>query len=147
MDFAGTGYYSLDTYQSVDEIEPASICNQQSPLPDFSKAKPDKSIGSYRVEMDVDYEPGDHPIVFHVSSSGRALQPWQAYASYTLTGGFVLYGLCGEGFVVDEVFGTPQANPSHFTAFRDSDDMAMFDPESAAASGTKRLRLGYTCVR
>ena len=147
MDLSGTGYYSLDTYQSVDEVEPVGTCKQQSPLPDFSKAKPDRAIGSYRVEMDVDYEPGDHPIVFHVSSSGKELQPWQAYASYMLTGGFVLYGHCGEGFVVDKVFGTPQANPSHFAESRDSGDMASFDPESAAASGTKHLRLGYTCVR
>jgi hypothetical protein len=147
MDFSPTGYYSLDTCQSVDEIEPVGTCKQQSPLPDFSTAKPDKAIGSYRVEMDVDYEPGDHPIVFHVSSSGKELRPWQAYASYMLTGGFVLYGLCGEGFVVDKVFGTPEVHPSHFTASGDSDDMASFDPESAAASGTKHLRLGYTCVR
>lgn len=146
MDFSPTGYYSLDTYQSVDGIEPAGTCKQQSPLPDFSKAKPDKEIVSYRVEMDVDYEPGDHPVVFHVSSSGKELRPWQAYASYTLTGGFVLYGHCGEGFVVGKVFGTPQANPSHFEP-GDSGDMAAFDPESAAASGTKHLRLGYTCVR
>jgi hypothetical protein len=147
MDFSPTGYYSLDTYQSADEIEPVGTCKQQPPLPDLSNAKPDKAIGSYRVEMDVDYEPGDHPIVFHVSSSGKELQPWQAYASYMLTGGFVLYGFCGEGFVVDNVFGTPQANPAHFDEPRDAGDMAMFDPESAAASGNKHLRLGYTCVR
>ena len=147
MDFSPTGYYSLDTYQSVDEIEPVATCKQQSPLRDFSNAKPDKAIGSYRVEMDVDYEPGDHPIVFHVSSSDKELQPWQAYASYILTGGFVLYGLCGEGFVIDKVFGTPQANPSHSDEPRDAGDMAEFDPESAAASGIKHLRLGYTCVR
>lgn len=147
LDLSGTGYYSLDIYQDVNEIEPVSSCAQQSPFPDYSKAKPDQAIGSYRVEMDVDYEPGDHPIVFHVSSSGQKLQPWQAYASYTLTGGFVLYGHCGEGFVVDRVFGTPQAKPSHFDEPRDAGDMAAFDPESAAASGTKHLRLGYTCVR
>ncbi|HEX4602681.1 MAG TPA: hypothetical protein VH724_01700 [Candidatus Angelobacter sp.] len=96
--------------------------------------------------MDVDYEPGDHPIVFHVSMSGKVLRPWQAYASYMLTGGFVLYGHCGEGFVVDKVFGTLEANPSHFEP-RGSGDMAAFLPENAAASGKKHLRLGYTCVR
>ena len=145
--FSGTGYYSLDTYQSVTDIEPVATCARQSPLPDYSRAKPDKEVRAYRVEMDVDYEPGDHPIVFRVSSSGKVLRPWQAYASYLLTGGFVLYGRCGEGFVVDKVFGTPQAKPSHFDEPRDSGDMAAFDPESAAASGQKDLRLGYTCVR
>jgi hypothetical protein len=64
-----------------------------------------------------------------------------------LTGGFVLYGHCGKGFVVDKVFGTPEAHPSHFTESRDSGDMAAFDPEGAATSGKTHLRLGYTCVR
>jgi hypothetical protein len=142
-----TGYYSLDAYQDVKEIQSVGACAQKALFPDYSKAKPDKSIRAYRVEMRVDYEPGDHPVVFRVSSSGKALRPWQAYASYYLTGGFVLYGHCGEGFVVDKVFGTPQANPSHFAESRDPDDMAAFDPESAAASGVKNLHLGYTCVR
>jgi hypothetical protein len=147
INFSGTGYYSLDTYQSVDEVEPVGSCAQQPPFPDYSGARPDAAIRAYRVEMHVDYEPGDHPVIFRVSSSGKALRPWQAYANYTLTGDFALYGFCGEGFVVDKVFGTPQAKPSHFTESQDSDDMAAFDPEAAAASGKKDLRLGYTCVR
>jgi hypothetical protein len=64
-----------------------------------------------------------------------------------LTGGFVLYGHCAEDFVLDKVFGTAQAKPSHFDEPRTPDDMAAFDPESAAASGKKNLHLGYTCVR
>ena len=147
IDFSPTGYYSLDTYQAVDQIEPVGTCVQQSPFPDYSKARPDKSIHEYRVDMHVNYEPGDHPITFRASSAGKELQPWQAYASYMLTGGFVLYGYCGEGFVVDKVLGTPQANPRHFTEQRSPDDAAAFDPESAAASGKKDLHLGYTCVR
>ncbi|HVN20938.1 MAG TPA: hypothetical protein VMU05_19285 [Dongiaceae bacterium] len=147
IDFSPTGYYSLDTYQAVEQIDPVGECARQSPFPDYSKSKPDRSVREYRVEMRVDYEPGDHPIVFHVSHTGKELQPWQAYASYMLTGGFVLYGYCGKGFVVDEVFGTPEANPSHFTERGSPDDWAAFNPESAAASGNKELKLGYTCVR
>lgn len=143
LDISGTGYYSLDTYQSVDQIEPVGVCARQSPFPDYSKAKPGKSISAYRVDMHVDYRPGDHPIIFHVSRAGKELRPWQAYASYALTGGFVLYGHCGEGFTVSRVFGTPEAKPSHF----EGENMAAFDPESAAASGKKDLHLGYTCVR
>ena len=90
--------------------------------------------------MHVNYEPGDHPIIFRVSSAGKELQPWQAYASYSLTGGYVLYGYCADGFVVDKVFGTPQAKPTLI-------DTALFDPESAAVSGKTDLHLGYTCVR
>jgi hypothetical protein len=145
--FSGTGYYSLDTNQPVDQIEPIGPCTRQMPFPDYSKAKPDKSVRAYRVDMHINYVPGDHPIIFRVSSAGKDLRPWQVYASYTLTGGFVLYGHCGKGFVVDRIFGTPQAHPSHFDEPRTSADMAAFDPESAAAAGKTDLHLGYTCVR
>jgi hypothetical protein len=97
--------------------------------------------------MRVNYEAGDHPVIFRVTSAGKELQPWQAYASYQLTGGFVLYGLCGDGFVVDKVFGTSEAHPDHFDDPRTPEDRAMFDPEGAAAAGKKDLQLGYTCVR
>jgi hypothetical protein len=147
IDFSPTGYYSLDTYQDVTEIEPVGSCSRKQPLPDDSVTKPSNAIRAYRVDMFVDYEPGDHPVVFRVSSAGKSLRPWQAYASYWLTGGFVLYGHCGQGFVVSTVFGTPQANPGHFDEPRTSSDMAMFDPESASVAGVTKLHLGYTCVR
>jgi hypothetical protein len=147
LGIAMTGYYSLDVNQDVKEIEPVGACARQEPIPDYSSAKPDKAIRAYRVDMAMDYDPLHHPINFRVASAGKELQPWQAYASYTLTGGFVLYGRCAEGFIVDKVFGTPEASPSHFTERGDSGDMAMFDPESAASSGKKNLRLGYTCLR
>jgi hypothetical protein len=144
--FSPTGYYSLDTYQMVAQIEPVGDCERQLPFPDYSNAKPDKSIRDYRVDMQIAHD-GDHPIVFRVSSAGKELRPWQAYAKYLLTGGFVLYGNCGEGFAVDKVFGTAQANPSHFGEPQTSDDMAMFYPEDAVEFGKKDLHLGYTCVR
>ena len=65
------------------------------------------------------------PYLFRVTSAGRELRRWQAYASYILTGGFVFYGFCGDGFMADQVF----------------------YPESTAASGKKDLQLGYACVR
>lgn len=145
--FSPTGYYSLDMYQDVEKVEPVGECVQQLPFPDHSKAKPDKTIREYRVEMHIDYEGGDHPILFSVSSAGKELRPWQAYADYILTGGFVLYGLCAKGFVVDQVFGTPEANPSHLLEPRNPSDMAAFGPESASAAGKKDLHLGYTCLR
>lgn len=147
IDFSPTGYYSLGMYQYVRAIEPVGKCEQQSPFPIYSKARPDNAVGAYRVDMHVNYEPGDHPVEFRVTSAGKELRPWQAYAMYYLTGGFVLYGLCGDGFVVDKVFGTPEARPGHFDDPRSSGDMAMFDPEGAAAAGKKDLQLGYTCVR
>ncbi len=147
IDLSLTTYYSLDLNQVVNRIEPVGSCTQQPPFPDYSKAKPDKSVGHYRVDMHVNFSPGDHPIVFYVSNSGQELKPWQAYAKYWLTGGFVLYGLCGDGFVIDRVYGTPQAGASHFDDPRTVGDMAAFNPESAAEAGVTDLRLGYTCVR
>jgi hypothetical protein len=141
LDLSPTGYYTLETYQNVDAIAAAGPCKQQSALPKELKADPDKRIRAYRVDMHVNYTPGDHPIRFRISSAGKELHPWQAYASYFFTGGFVLYGNCGDGFAVDHVFGTPQAHPS-----RPAEDAA-FDPESAAAAGTTDLHLSYTCVR
>lgn len=147
IDFSGTGYFSLDTFQDVKSIETVGTCARQKPFPDYSGSKPDKNVQAYRVDMHIIYTRQDHPVVFHVSSAGRELRPWQAYASYWMTGGYVLYGHCGEGFVIDEVFGTPQAKPGHFDDPRTPEDMAAFDPESAAASGKSDLHLGYTCIR
>ena len=109
--------------------------------------RPAPHLLRYAVTMHVDYRPGDHPIRFDVRSDGRSLRPWQAYAGYMLTGGFVLYGRCGSGFAVARVFGTPEARPSHFDDPRSLDDMAAFDPETAAQAGKRMLTLGYTCVR
>jgi hypothetical protein len=145
--FSLTGYYSRDLNQWPERVEPVGACSRQKPFPDYATARPDARVRSYRISMHVDYRPGDHPIVFHVWSSGREIRPWQAYASYMLTGGFVLYGLCGDGFVVDRVYGTPEARPFHFDDPRTPADKAAFDPESAAQAGKAVLDLGYSCVR
>jgi hypothetical protein len=51
----------------------------------------------------------------------------------TVCGGQVVWDAAGES--------------GHFDEPRSPEDMAAFDPESAAAAGTKDLQLGYTCVR
>lgn len=147
LDLPSTGYYTLDLYQAVEEIEPVGDCTKQPRFPDYSKAKPEKSIRSYRVEMTIDYVQSDHPIFFRVTSAGKELKPWQAYASYFLTGGFVLYGYCAKHFAVDRVFGDSEASPGHFEGRGEPGDAAMFDPEGAASAGRKVMHLGYTCVR
>jgi len=144
---AGTGYFSLAVYQDVRRVRPIGVCSKQRPLPNYSKYKPDRHVNAYTVHMHVDYGPGDHPVTFQVRTEAGELQPWQAYASYWMTGGYVLYGQCGEGFDVDEVFGTPAARPLHFDDPRTPADKAEFDPESAAAAGKWHLDLGYTCIR
>lgn len=147
INFSPTGYYSLDLYQDATRLSPTGACSRKPLLADYSRARPDPRVRAYRVTMDVDYRPGDHPIMFHVRSGHRDLHPWQAYAKYWLTGGFVLYGECGHGFVVDKVYGPAAASPAHFGEPRDPGDMAAFDPETPAEAGQTDLHLGYTCVR
>lgn len=143
----GDSYYSLDTTQSVQHIESVETCTLKAPIPSSDGTPPDKHVHDYRVDMRVNSLPGDHPVVFRVTSAGKELQPSQAYARYTLARGFALHGLCDGGFVIDQVFGTPQANPSHPTVSRNAGDMAVFDLKGAASSGKTDLHLGYTCVR
>jgi len=143
-----SGYYTLNVNQGVGEIEPIGKCTRQPPLPDYSKAKPDKSIRKFRVEMMIDFEQTDRPIFLRVTSEGKELRPWQAYASYFLTGGYVLYGHCADGFIVDRVFGDPVLSPQHLEARGDPYDAAFFDPSSPDDQGyKKKLQLGFTCVR
>jgi hypothetical protein len=142
-----TGYYTLYLNQDVEEIEVVGECTKQPPFPDFSKSKPDKSIRSYRVEITIDYTLADRPIFFRVTSGGKELQPWQAYASYWLTGGYVLYGNCAKHFAVNQVFGDSEATPQHLGARGDPWDEAMFDPDDTNGASQKKLHLGYTCMR
>lgn len=147
VDFTLTGYFSLSLYQQVRSITPDGACLRQKPFHDFSEVTPDPHVRSYSVNMHVDYRRGDHPILFRVRSGGRALRPWQAYADYWLTGSFVLYGLCGDGFVVDRVHGPPEARPSHFDNPREPGDMATYDPENAGVAGKMIFDARYSCVR
>ena len=142
-----TGYYSSDLYLSVTKITPEGDCVRQAPFPDFSRSRPAKWVRNYRVEMRLDYSARGGLIAFTIFSEGHRLTPWQAYASYDLTGSYVLYGHCAEGYVVSRVFGTPQAHAAHFDEPGTPDDMAMFDPESAAAKHITKLTLGYICRR
>jgi hypothetical protein len=130
--------------QIVEQIEAVGRCVHKAPFPDFSNVKPDSAIREYRVEMHVN---GSYPIHFRVSQARKALRPWQAYARYLLTGGFLLYGFCADGFVVGKVFGTPEANPAHSEETRSPTDQAMFDLERAAGLGREDADLGFTCVR
>jgi hypothetical protein len=147
LDIAGTGYYSLDLFQTVDHLRPDAPCRPKPLFPDYSHLKPAPQVRSYRVDMTLNYGPGDHPIRFRAMEGGHELRPWQAYASYDLTGLFVLYGNCGKGFTVDKVYGPPQSHPGHFTESRDPSDRAAFDPEGTAAAGLHNFTLSYTCVR
>lgn len=131
--------------QIVEQVEAVGRCVHKRPFPNYSSVKPGSEIREYRVEMHLD---GDHPIHFRISRAGQSLRPWQAYASYFVAGGgFLLYGACADGFVVDRVRGTPEANPKHFEEARGPSDMAMLDLERAAEQGKKDQHLEFTCAR
>ncbi len=135
----GTGYYSAALYQNADKIEPEPDCVLQPHLPDYSKAKPSPSVRSYRVSMRIDYL-GDR-ITITARSGDRILTPWQAYASYMLTGGYVFYANCADGFALTHFTGTPETKP-----WLDDNKIDM-DPETAAEKHITHLRLDYTCRR
>jgi hypothetical protein len=137
----GTGYYSAELYQNVDKIDPALDCVRQPAFPDYSKAKPDPSVHNYRVSMHLDYSARGGHIVFTARSRNRLLIPWQAYANYWFTGGYVLYAYCTDGFEIGSFKGTPEAKP-----WLPDNSIAM-DPESAAEKHITQLRLDYTCHR
>jgi hypothetical protein len=143
---AGTTYYSLDMYQDVTRIAPDHPCIRKPLFPNYSKVQPDKSVQSYRVQMNLNYG-ADGPLLFHVSDGKRTLRPWQAYAKYDVSGSFMIEAHCSGGFVVDQVSGTPEAEPRHFDEPRTPDDSALFDPESAAGAKVYNLKMDYTCIR
>jgi hypothetical protein len=135
----GTGYYSADQYQDVTAIRPSADCVKKTPLPDYSHAKPATDVRSYQVTMHLDYAARGGHIDVQVRSGRRALQPWQAYASYWLTGGYVFYGNCADNFNLSSLNATSQAHPSQ------TDNQAEMDPESAAAAGVKQLNMSFSC--
>jgi len=71
-----SGYYPLEYVQNVQHIESVETCTLKPPIQAFPRAKPDKDVHDYRVDMRVNYSPGDHPVVFGVTSAGKEMQPW-----------------------------------------------------------------------
>jgi len=137
----GTGYYSANLYQNVDKITPSPGCILKPPFPDYSKARPSPSIHSYRVYMRIDYATRGGHIVIAAQSGNKPLTPWQTYARYTLTGGYVFYAYCADGFEITHFTGTPAAKP-----WLIDKEIAM-DPETAASRHINHLRLDYVCRR
>ncbi|WMW80738.1 hypothetical protein RF679_00320 [Undibacterium cyanobacteriorum] len=149
IDTPDTGYYSAAYFQSVTIMKGIDGCELSARFPDYSKYKPTPGIRYYRVDFFFRYGDGerDTPINVTVTHKGRKLRPWQAYASYYLTGGFALYGSCAESYVLGRVSGTVEGHPGHFDELGSAVDKAAYDPESAAAAGVHQQRLTYTCVR
>ncbi len=84
---------------------------------------------------------GDGGVTARVTSAGRELRPWQAYAHYMLTGGLVFYGYCAKGYSMTHMRGTPIANLGQ------TGDDAALDFATAEEHGVWNLYLNYTCSR
>jgi hypothetical protein len=136
----GTGYYSADLYQNVVRIEPSAGCIQQTAFPDYSNARPAPGVRRYRVKMWFYYGAED-PVHASVTTGDHALGPWQGYASYLLTGGFVFYAYCADNFSMIHLVATRATKPWTM------DNYAILDPEGAAAKHVRRIQLSYTCRR
>ncbi len=145
IDFSPTTYYSLNLFQKVDSIQAVGTCARQRPFPDYSQVHPDPSIQEYRVRMHI--ASVDQPIVFRITSQGKALQPRQAYANYLLTGGAILYGYCAKGFSITHIVGPPEIQPWHFDASDPETDAAAFDVEEIDDAGKAPFDVSYRCVR
>lgn len=137
----GTGYYSSDLYQVITAIEPVGPCILKAALPNFSKSRPKPGLNRYTVTLTFDYGT-DTPLVGYVTSDGKRLGPWQAYAKYELTGGFVLYTYCAKGFGITTFSGASAAKPALY------DGYLALDPETAvAARHVTHLSITYSCVK
>ncbi len=135
-----TGYYSAPLYFGVIQVRPGAGCRRQPAIPTYWYAQPDASVQRYRVSMVVNYK-GEGSVRATIRSGARSLAPWQAYASYWLTGSHMLYAYCGKGFHLSEFQGTPEAKPDVI------DDEVSMDPEGAAQMGVWHLRLDFNCRR
>lgn len=135
-----TGYYSAPVYQIVTKIEPVGPCTPKAAFPDYSEAKPKSGLDRYTVSMSFDYG-HKSPLIAHVAAHGQELRPWQAYAHYDLTGGFVFYAYCATGFGATKFQGTPEAKPWLVDAY------IALDPEEAAAKHVTHITLQYTCQK
>ena len=108
-----TGYYSLGLAMDVDKIQTDDGCR---PLPvphDLSHVPVPKTVQNYIVTISVDYRNGGHigVKVGTTERSKQALTPWQAYASYHLTGAAdVIWFDCAEGFEMIKADQVPKLN-------------------------------------
>lgn len=133
-----TGYYSAAVYQVLTQIGPVGQCTVKAVFPDYSDLTPIPGLQRYTVSMSFDYG-HESPLVAHVTAHQQELKPWQAYAHYDLTGGFVFYAYCAKDFAATQFHGTPAAKPWLV------DGYVAMDPESAAAKHVTHIALQYTC--
>jgi hypothetical protein len=95
----------------ADKIQPDRDCKPH-PVDDLSKVPIPKTVRDYIVTIQVDYINSHTDVKIRQSAQGTTLlTPWQAYASYYLTGGrTVIWFDCAEGFDVIKASQIPKHN-------------------------------------
>jgi hypothetical protein len=141
LDIPGTVYYSESLFLVVESVRSIGVCVLKRSLPVQFSGSPGSNTNRYRVTMRIDYRPHGGPVAVTVRSGYKSLTPWQKYASYMLTGGFVFYGRCADDFSMSNVSATREAYLGV------TDDVAALDPETAAIKHVRILHLSFTCSR
>ena len=127
-----TGYYSLGLAMDVDRIQPDNDCKPLPIEPDLSKVLFPKTVKSYVVTIKVDYRNGGHVevMVTPTAQSKIVVKPWQAYASYFLTGARdVIWFDCAKGFEMTKASQTPKNDHEIFPSVR-GDNFTGFDKDA-----------------
>lgn len=141
LNVPGTGYFSAPLYQTRYDVKAEPGCIRQPLFPEYTGSLPAGNLRRYDVRISLDYVPGDHPPAFVITGNGRRLSPWQAYASYRLTGERVMYAECGRGFAATRFSGGSAAHPWLV------DGTVGLDPERAAAAHVTHVSVTYTCIK
>jgi hypothetical protein len=111
----------------ADKIQPDRDCKPY-PVEDLSKAPIPKTVRDYIVNIQVDYSNNHTDVKIRQSAQSMTLlTPWQAYASYYLTGvGTVIWFDCAKGFDVIKANQIPKGNSEIIPSVR-GDNGTVFD--------------------
>jgi len=106
-----TGYYSAEIAISDPILEPDSTCHPFAVKPDLTTIPIPTDLKSFHASITVDYRGKGHiKVSVWRGANKEALQPWQAFVYYLLTGGQdVLWFSCHDGFSIRGVTQTPKS--------------------------------------
>ncbi|MBT9331276.1 hypothetical protein [Paracidobacterium acidisoli] len=99
IDSSPTGYYSANLFIANAAIRPAAGCRPK-PVRAKPPAAAPSNLRSYQVSVTIDIAK-NAPLqgrAWRTDGQKDALTPWQSYGKTSLTGGYVLYVGCREGF-------------------------------------------------
>lgn len=127
LDESPTGYYSTDLFIVDSHIELAPSCQPQPPITYPGNAKIPTSIKSYSVTATIPADNGPIRIRARKTYQNKApLSPGEAYIQTRLTGGFVLYAICADGFTTTSFFTVEDGKRSSLHSVSTSEEADLF---------------------